>query len=173
MTNADDPNLNPFAATTTPEAANPVALQKSYGGIGRLAYVGLIVLAVIVSVVMDEVLNLIGPEATVLLSIPVALIEFGAILWIDAQRITNTGYSRWWCVVIVMPWSIIVIPFALPLSIIVIPFAIIAIALNVILFLRCIACPEGYADHRKLDTAGKIAIGLFFGSIALGVYLAA
>ena len=162
MTNADDPNLNPFAATKTPEAANPVALQKSYGGIGRSAYGGLIFLVGIAGTVMhnlDLMLNLIGPEATLLLFIPVALIEFGAILWITAQRITNTGYSRWWCVVIVMPWSIIVIP-----------FAIIAIALNVILILRCIACPEGYADHRKLDTAGKIAIGLFFGSIALCVY---
>ena len=168
MTNADDPNLNPFAATKTPEAANPVALQKSYGGIGRLAYVGLIVLVVIAGIVVDLVLNLIGPEATVLLSIPVALIDFGAILWITAQRITNTGYSRWWCVVIsVIPLSIIV----MQLSNLFIPFAILILPLHVILFLRCIACPEGYADHRKLDTAGKIAIGLFFLSIALFLIL--
>ena len=150
MTNADDPNLNPFAATKTPEAANPVALQKSYGGIGRSAYGGLIFLVGIAGTVMhnlDLMLNLIGPEATLLLFIPVALIEFGAILWITAQRITNTGYSRWWCVAIAVPF------------------------LNILLAFRLIACPEGYADHRTLDTAGKIMVGLFLAMFALFVII--
>ena len=145
MTNADDPNLNPFAATTTLEAANPVALQRSYGGIGRLAYFSLIVLAGIVSNVVVLVLDLIVPEATELLFIPVLLVHFGANLWIIAQRITNTGYSRWWCVAIAVPF------------------------LNILLAVSLIACPEGFADHRTLDTAAKIIVGLFLVMFALVV----
>ena len=143
MTNADDPNLNPFAATTTLEAANPVALQRSYGGIGRLAYVGLTVL---VNIIFNVVLLLLVAEDTVLF-MPVVLVDFGANLWIIAQRITNTGYSRWWCVAIAVPF------------------------LNILLAFRLIACPEGYADHRTLDTAGKIMVGLFLAMFALFVII--
>ena len=141
MTNADDPSLNPFAATTTPEAANPVALQRSYGGIGRLAYVGLTVL---VNIVFNVVLLLLVAEDTVLF-MPVVLVDFGANLWIIAQRITNTGYSRWWCVAIAVPF------------------------LNILLAVSLIACPEGFADHRTLDTAAKIIVGLFLVMFALVV----
>jgi len=152
MTNADDPNLNPFAAPTTLDAANPAALQRSYGGIGRLAYFGLTFLAGIVYNVVLLVLGMIGAEAAVFLLIPLVLVYFGALLWIIAQRMVNTGYSPWWCVAIIVP------------------------ILNILVVIRCIACPEGYADHRTLDTAGKIIVGLFFAMFALliiGAILAA
>ena len=72
-------------------------------------------------------------------------------LWIIAQRMVNTGYSPWWCVAIIVP------------------------ILNILVVIRCIACPEGYADHRTLDTAGKVIVGLFFAMFALliiGAFLA-
>lgn len=150
MTNASDPNLNPFAATTTLEAADPVALQRSYGGIGRLAYIGLTFLAAIVYNLVLFVLGWVNVGATELLVIPVILIYFAALLWIIAQRMINTGYSPWWCVAMLVP------------------------ILNILVLVRCIACPEGYADHRTLDTAGKIIAGFFlamFGLIAIGVIM--
>ena len=42
---------------------------------------------------------------------------------------------------------------------------------NILVGVRYIACPEGYADHQTLDTAGKVIVGLFFAMIALVVLI--
>ena len=44
--------------------------------------------------------------------------------------------------------------------------------LNLLLLLRCLICPEGYADTRKLDTPGKVMTGIsavFFIVLMLGI----
>ena len=39
--------------------------------------------------------------------------------------------------------------------------------LNIIVAVRCVAAPEGYADHKTLDTTGKIIVGIVIALIAL------
>ncbi len=156
---SQEPNdfVNPYAATASTGTA-AMSPQRSYGGIGRLAYFGYSFLAgVIYNIALFVVVGAAAaagggggaPGAAgggaLLLMIPVLLIYIAALMWIVAQRMINTGYSPWWCVGMFVP------------------------ILNILVAVRCIACPEGYADHGTLDTAGKVIIGIFFAALALGV----
>ncbi|MFK8111084.1 MAG: hypothetical protein AB8B91_02725 [Rubripirellula sp.] len=136
---------NPYAASTTLETSNAMTASRSYGGIGRLAYFGYSFAAGVIYNIVLVGAGAIGGENAALAIIPILLIYFGVLFWIVAQRMINAGYSAWWCVGMIIP------------------------ILNILVGVRAIACPEGYADHRTLDTAGKVIIGLFFGAIALAV----
>ena len=63
-----------------------------------------------------------------------------------AERIRNMGWSPWWCLLSLIP------------------------IINLFVGVACLACPEGYAQSRKLDMPGKIvacAIALVFVVIAV------
>jgi hypothetical protein len=63
------------------------------------------------------------------------------------QRLINVGLSKWWVPGLIVP------------------------LLNIWVAIQCIAAPEGYAQHKTLDTAGKVIIGLFPGAIVLVIAL--
>ena len=136
--------VNPYAATSASiEPSSTVTSQRSYGGIGRLAYFGYSFLAGVVYTLVEAGVSAVGNEGAAIFLLPMILAYLGVLLWIVALRMINTGYSPWWCVGMFVPF------------------------LNILVGIRCIACPEGYADHRTLDTAGKIIVGLFFAMFAL------
>jgi uncharacterized membrane protein YhaH (DUF805 family) len=66
-------------------------------------------------------------------------------LYIIVNRLKNVGYSGWLCLLIFVP------------------------LVNLWFWFICIVAPEGYADHKKLDTAGKIIVCVFLGIFALAV----
>ena len=140
---------NPYAATTTLETLAPPSQYGSYGGIGRMAYFGYSFLAVLIYNGIVAAVGAAGngaPGGGLVAVIGIALLVYlAALLYIVAQRMINCGYSPWWCVGTLVP------------------------LLNILVGFRCIACPEGYADHRTLDTAGKIWVGLFVALILLVV----
>ncbi len=145
-------DANPYA---TPSVAieNPKKATYSngyYGGIGRLAYFGYTFLAALIyQVAIFGLVGLTGGgEGAVLLFLPLLLIYLGALMFIVAQRMINCGYSPWWCIGIIVP------------------------LVNILVGARALCCPEGYADHKKLDTPGKVLIGLFLGLFALVVLFA-
>ena len=47
-------------------------------------------------------------------------------------RLKNIGMNPWWCLAMLVP------------------------ILNLLVGIRCLVCQEGYADTKKLDTAGKV-----------------
>ncbi len=51
-----------------------------------------------------------------------------AMIWVDIARFNNLGMSGWWILGLFVPF------------------------LNIWLKWRQFACPEGYANHRQLDT---------------------
>lgn len=69
-------------------------------------------------------------------------------LMLVASRLRNIGSNGWWCLLMLIP------------------------IVNIFVGLRCLAMPEGYRDHRTLDTAGKVVIGLFIGIFVLGILAA-
>jgi len=69
----------------------------------------------------------------------------GVFLFLGFQRFRNIGSNGWW-----------VLMFFVPLA-------------NIYFALKATAFPEGYDDHKEMDTAGKVLIALFVGSIVLGV----
>ena len=150
MSNANfpvDPYRPPTAYTDTP------SVHRNYGGIGRAAYL----LGAIASGVVQQILNFAvlsaaqgagGGESAAgvaVLIIGVLGLVVGCVL--AGLRMKNQGSSPWWGIGIVVP------------------------LLNLWVGLRCLICPEGYADHKTLDTGGKIAGGILIGLIVLSVLL--
>lgn len=137
---------NPYAAPTSDTLALPGDLeQRTYGGIGRLAFFGVSFLLSFVNnlasrAILGAGISEAGFWALVALSIGLGLVPI-------VLRLKNIGYSPWWCLLAFIP------------------------LINLLLLIRCIVCPEGYADHKKLDTIGKIltaiAIILFLAFVAL------
>lgn len=137
---------NPFEAPATLDADPPTLdLLGRYGGIGRLVYfVGSCAVAIVFNGVLSYVayaradkVAAIEPEASLdVVQIVSNILYLGGVLYLCALRMKNCGYSQLWCLGILVP------------------------LLNILVAVRAIACPEGYADHHKLDTAGKILIGL-------------
>ena len=68
-----------------------------------------------------------------------------ATAWIVVMRLKNTGWSGWWALGMLVP------------------------LLNIYVGLRAIAFPEGYSDHKTLDTPAKVIIGIFVGFFVLGI----
>ena len=134
---------NPFEAPA--DSFEPAAEQfphREYGGIGRGAYFGIsFVVGIINNILQFALINAGVPEAVIALGI----IGFIVGIVLGVKRLQNMGYSGWWILGLIVP------------------------ILNIVVALRCLACPEGYADHKKLDSAGKIILGLFFGLILLMV----
>jgi len=96
--------------------------------------------------------------AVIAAEIPIAalLILFPAIVGgiaLAYQRCKNIGMNPWWSLGIMVPF------------------------LNIFVGLRCLAYPEGYEDHKTLDTPAKVILGilvtlLVLMSIAVAVFVA-
>ncbi len=145
MTDQTSELRNPYATPETTDSLGEAESKRVYGGIGRLAYFGFTLLAAIVyNVLLIGLGAVIGPQIGVLV-IPMLIAYFGVLMWIVALRMKNTGYSMWWSLGMLVP------------------------ILNIVVALRCIACPEGYAHHKTIDTAGKVIVGIFFLLLALAI----
>ena len=81
-----------------------------------------------------------GNEGLILAGLGVGII--GAIVT-AVLRTQNIGGNKWWGLLIIVPLA------------------------NLIIAVRCLIYPEGYADTRELDTAGKVIAGI----LALAVLL--
>lgn len=68
-----------------------------------------------------------------------------AAIWLAVMRLKNTGWSGWWVLGMFVP------------------------LLNIYVGIRALAFPEGYSEHKTLDTPAKILIGLFVGILVLGI----
>lgn len=135
---------NPFAAPSfNTELAIDRQQLRDYGGIRRLPFFLYGFLAYVLltgTVILVVLFN--GTVSMVL----VAQIAFCiAGIWLTIHRLRNLGYGGWWTLGLFVP------------------------LLNILIWLRCVAAPEGYADHKTLDTPGKMVIGVFLGLFVLGV----
>ena len=155
---------NPFETTTQPSIPSsispnpyspPTAFSKPishapsrrgpYGGIRRLPYVGFIFLAVVIyQIVVFGIMICFGPHG-IFLVVPALLLYVCVIMFIVSQRMINCGYTPWWCLGTIVP------------------------ILNFLVAFRALACPEGYADHKTLDTPAKVIAGLFITFLVLSV----
>ncbi len=132
---------NPFAAPDDQfSPAQENFPQREYGGIGRAAYFGISFLVGIVNNILQYA-AMQAQAAGIVLVLGLVGLVISIVLMV--QRLKNMGYSGWWAAGIIVPF------------------------LNILVALRCLAGPEGYADHKTLDTAGKVIIGLFLGLIGL------
>lgn len=135
---------NPYAAPQTALPAHvPGVLSRRYGGLGRLAYFGLTIVAQIAIASAGTILTAATEmPQIILLSFAVQVIA-GLILC--GQRLKNIGMNPWLSLVGLIPF------------------------VNLIIAFRCIACQEGYVETKRLDTAGKVIAWIFGLIVLLGV----
>lgn len=146
--------LTTSTATTTVEA-NPYATPKSnlgidtnpyaqpeYGGIRRLAYFARILLTTFLFVIVAVVGGVMGGEPALVLILICALVFFILYIRFALLRIRNIGASGWWLLLMLVPVA--------------------SNALAIVL----LACPEGFADHKKMDTIG-IIVAVILGGLTL------
>ncbi len=74
-----------------------------------------------------------------------ALVLLILVIWTSLQRLANLAMSRWWFLGNLVP------------------------LLQLWVGYRCFACPPGYAEHKKLDGAGKFLALLYWLVVAIGV----
>ena len=117
---------------------------RSYGGIGRLQYFGYSFGIGIVNNILQAIAA--AADAPIVILI-LAVLGLVASIVLIVQRLKNMGYSGWWAIGIIVP------------------------ILNILVGLRCLAAPEGYADHKTLDTSGKVIIGVILGLFALVILI--
>ncbi len=134
---------NPYQSTHE-VAVDPFNSHRTYGGIGRAAYffggIGISIVQNVVTVALAGS----GDVGSVAV-IPIALVAVAGTVALACFRMINLGSSGWWGLGIIVP------------------------ILNIFVGLRCLICPEGYADHKTLDLAGKMISGILIAIIVLGV----
>ena len=154
MSDQSDELRNPYATPESTQSLGDVEAQRVYGGIRRLPYFAFSVLSAIVFQAIAFALGFSEEADPSTENAGLFLIVLGIFLavtlWLVASRSINSGYSPWWCLGIFIP------------------------ILNIIVGIRCLACPEGYAQHKTLDTAGKVIGIVFLAAMVLafaGVFL--
>ena len=126
---------NPFAAPSVyGDVASENMPRREYGGIGRAAYFGLGFLVNVLIQLVQTAAVAANSSALIIGTLPFAIVGACALAW---QRCKNIGMNPWWGLGIMIP------------------------ILNIFVGLRCLAYPEGYEDHKTLDGAAKVIIGLF------------
>ena len=127
-------------------------LEREYGGCGRLAYffkvfiTSIILFAGVFFIAFSTAFSGEGAEPSLIVIVIMVVVFLILYIRFALQRIRNIGASGWWLLLMFVP-----------------------LASN-LLSIALLACPKGYADHKKMDTAGivvaVIAIGLFLLSLA-------
>ena len=136
----------PTAQPSFEDVMNPYA-QVEYGGIRRLNFF----LKNILCFLILFVLAMIGVSIEYWVFIVLAVIAFIVFyVRICVQRLNNMGASGWWVLLILVPIA------------------------NSILQIVLLSCPEGYKDHKKMDTGGIIVavILIVLNLLSLGLNLA-
>lgn len=146
----EDPFSNPYQATAE-VAVDPYAANlQGYPGIGRGVYF-------LINMALFLFQMIVGFVDDATWGMPIAVGSFlfltAISVGVTSLRMINQGSSGWLGLLAAVPLA------------------------NIFVWLRCLMCPEGYADHRELDTAGKI-IGVlaligtlfFIGALTLLVF---
>lgn len=139
------PVQNPYAP---PRAALRSVVDRRrpmpsyYGGISRLGFVVSYFLALVGLVLLFKM----GPQILLQawpITIPLALLLVLALFW---YRLKNIGYNPAWSLIIFVP------------------------LLGQIMGAYCIFAPEGYAEHKELDLAGKLLLLLILAYVGLVIF---
>ncbi|MEO9593075.1 hypothetical protein [Rhodopirellula bahusiensis] len=135
---------NPYQTTIEIAEDSYATGGMRYGGIGRLAFALGYFGITAVQWILAEVAYSVSNAGMVSVEIPLALIAGVATIALSWYRMINQGSSGFWAFATIIP------------------------LINLFVFLRCMVCPEGYADTKTLDTAGKV-IGLVLFAMVLGI----
>lgn len=152
---------NPYASPESDNALQDAMNARNageYGGMGRLMYwFAPMAICLLVFLGLTAVTAALGvadgdgsaSNPTVIAALVAYVVCILLCLFATFSRLKNLGMSRW-----AILWGLVPV-------------------MNIWLSFRLYVCPAGYNDHKKLDGAGKVVLGVyilvFVGSIALSV----
>lgn len=136
--------LNPYQTTLEIAEDSMTTGRLNYGGIGRLVFVLGYFGITAMQWILAEVAYSFADAGVIAVDVPLALIAGVATIALSWYRMINQGSSGFWAFATIIP------------------------LVNLFVFLRCMVCPEGYADTKTLDTAGKV-IGLVLFAMVSGI----
>ncbi len=139
-------HVNPYQTPQT-QSHDPVQVVGDYPGIKRLPYF-LLVLGISfgLAFLMGIVGAIIGSNETFgVMYWTTQVVVMGVSIFLGVRRLQNIGTSGWWILLSIVP------------------------LVNMIVGIALLALPTGYADHRQMDTAGKVVIGIMIGLFVLSI----
>lgn len=144
--------VDPYAVDASAQEALNVQryLDADWPGVTRGGYIfGTVALPMLgqigVTVITRLSVDVIGEKGAAWIAILGSVAIFAAALYVVVQRFPNLGMSRWWFFGLLVPF------------------------LHWWLGYRCLACPPGYAYHKRLDTTGWILAVLYWLSVLVSV----
>ncbi|MBK1854189.1 DUF4339 domain-containing protein [Verrucomicrobiaceae bacterium 5K15] len=152
QTESVNPYHPPASMPSPADAPSPYQPEelKEYGGIRRLNYFmrNLLLMVAIVVLAVLTYARRTEPSPIILLGALVIFLFF--YLRFAILRIRNIGISGWWLLLFLVP------------------------LVNNLLNIALIACPQGFADHKKMDAAGIVLAVIFGGffllSLAINIF---
>ena len=140
--------INPYSPPRAVEPAGSAmsaydsGVVKEYGGIRRLNFFmrGLLLVVAIFAVMALGFAS--GGEPSPIILLGGFLIFLILYIRFTLQRIRNIGASGWWILLMLVP------------------------LVNNLMSIALLSCPDGYADHKKMDTPG-IILAVIFGGLLL------
>lgn len=149
---ASEQTANPYA-TPTAQPGNPNLNSNQgleYGGIRRLAYflrMLLLSIGIIAIVAITAFISADSSEPSPIIIIVGVILFIVFYIRFMIQRIRNIGWSAWWLFLMFIP------------------------IISNLLSIALTAIPEGYAHHKKMDTAGIVIAVLLAGLTLLSFAL--
>jgi hypothetical protein len=130
-------------AASTPEQASERQSRK-HPGIGRLIYFGSMFGASLVLNGLNAVLARLLGESTLALTLTSYSVGTALAVLITFHRLKNVGYNPWWSLLLLAPFSIVIVG------------------------IPCLLAPPGYAYNKRLDLPAKIIGGIMLTLLVLG-----
>lgn len=137
--------MSDIYATPDADLDAGIDTDKVYPGLRRLPYflysLGInVFFSVFVGVVAGFAESALGITTNIMMLVLVAV-----SVYLIIQRLHNLGSSGWWALAMFVPF------------------------LNIWIGIKTLAFPEGYDDHKTLDTTAKVIVGIMVGAMVLGI----
>jgi len=145
MNDKPEAEVNPYTNFSIDESPTLKNFRsgKIYGGIGRALYIVLTLALFLMYMVAIAIVPESPSAASAALATLAVLLLYMVLSLIPVYyRLKNVGMNPFCCLLSLIP------------------------IVSIFISLRCLMCPEGYADTKQLDLAGKIIAGIV---ISLGV----
>jgi hypothetical protein len=148
-----EPSINPYEAPTIPSPEEYYSYETaSYGGIGRLAYFLISIMASIAIVGGKFAMGVsdFAKDSPAVQDAPPIVLGLGILsifisFYLMFARFKNIGMSRWWTLGLIVP------------------------ILNIFVSIWLVSRQEGWIETQRLDTAGKVIAWLCWGLIILTI----
>jgi len=136
---------SPYAPPRAEPAAGMSVAAPALGGLRRLPYFLLVIGLYVVQLALTVILAKSGVDSVEGL---ISIAGIGGNLVLAGLRLKNIGGNPWWCLLLFVPFA------------------------NIYIMVKCLAFQEGYEFEGRLDSAGRLIVGLVLGSFVLLIVLA-